>query len=58
VRWSTSDTSIATIDNAGGAVCNINGTVTVTATEPAHTGANNTSQDVSGTATLKCLLFG
>jgi uncharacterized protein YjdB len=58
VRWSSSDNSTATIDNSGGASCLNNGLVTITATEPANTGANNTSQDMSGTATLKCLLAG
>ena len=58
VIWSTSDASTATIDSSGAAGCLNNGVVTITATEPANTGANNTSNDVSGTATLKCLLAG
>jgi len=58
VRWTSSDNSTATIDSSGGASCINNGLVTITATEPANTGANNTSRDMSGTATLKCLLAG
>jgi hypothetical protein len=58
VIWSTSDTTTATIDSSGAASCLNNGTVSVTATEPANTGANNTPNDESGTATLKCLLAG
>jgi Big-like domain-containing protein len=58
VNWTSSDTSTATIDGDGGASCLNNGVVNITATVPANKGANNTSSDKSGTATLKCLLAG
>ena len=58
VNWTSSDTATVTIDGNGAASCMNNGLVTITATIPANSGANNTSSDKSGTATLKCLLAG
>lgn len=63
LSWSTSNTSIATISTGGSASCKAVGTVTVTATAPANlnltvnNGVNNTSQNVTATAELKCLVM-
>ena len=65
LKWSTSDSNIASIDsNTGQATCNASGTVTVTATAPAdltfevNNGVHNTSNNVSGTASLQCNVTG
>jgi uncharacterized protein YjdB len=61
LKWSTSDTTIATIgSNTGQATCIAAGTVTITAQAPAdlsfniNDGIHNSSSNVSGTATLQC----
>ncbi len=60
LKWSTSDGNIAGIDsNTGQATCDASGTVTITATAPADLtfdGVHNGSTNVSGTATLSCLV--
>ena len=60
-KWVTSNNLISTIDsNTGQATCIAPGTVTVTVTAPSNltftvnNSINNTSQKVSGTATLVC----
>jgi Bacterial Ig-like domain (group 2) len=61
LSWKTSNNAIATINgNTGSATCVAAGTVTVTATAPVNlqitvnNGVNNTSTNVSGSATLNC----
>jgi hypothetical protein len=60
LTWKTSDTAIATINDVGSATCKAPGSVTITATAPenlqitVNNGVNNTSNNVSGTATLNC----
>jgi len=65
LKWSTSDTNIATIgSNTGQATCNASGTVTITAQAPAdltfeiNNGVHNDSTTVTGTATLQCNVTG
>lgn len=65
LKWSTSDATIASIDsNTGQATCNASGTATITAQAPAdltfeiNNGVHNTSNNVSGTATLQCNVTG
>jgi Big-like domain-containing protein len=59
--WSTSNNSIATINDHGSATCQAQGQVTITAQAPAdlnltiNNGLNNTSPQVSGTAVLNCV---
>jgi Bacterial Ig-like domain (group 2) len=61
LSWSTSNTSIATIDDSGSATCQAQGQVTITAQAPAdlnltiNNGINNTSPKVTGTAQLNCV---
>ncbi len=52
--WSTSDSTIATIDSNGAATCMAPGTVTITGTAPRNLAKGSTSNAVSGTATLTC----
>ena len=61
LSWKTSNNAIATINgNTGSATCVATGTVTVTATAPmnlqitVNNGVNNTSTNVSGSASLNC----
>jgi len=61
LSWTTSNNAIATINgNTGRATCVAPGTVTVTATAPVNlqitvnNGVNNTSTNVSGSASLNC----
>src|SRR5206468_11382412 len=60
LEWKSSNTVVATIDDAGEATCVSPGSVTITATAPADlqitvsNGVQNTSPKVSGTATLNC----
>lgn len=60
LTWKTSDAAIATISDVGSATCKAPGSVTITATAPenlqitVNNGVNNTSSNVSGTATLNC----
>jgi hypothetical protein len=60
LEWSTSNTAIATISDNGSATCVGVGQVTITAKAPAdltlvvNNGINNTSPNVTGTATLTC----
>jgi hypothetical protein len=63
LKWSTSDNTIASIgSNTGQATCLAAGTVTITAQAPAdltfqiNNGVHNESQNVSGTATLDCIV--
>jgi hypothetical protein len=63
LKWSTSDTSIATIgSNTGQATCVAVGNVTITAQAPAdltfeiNNGVHNDSNNVSGTAMLQCVV--
>ncbi len=65
LKWSTSDATIASIgSNTGQATCNASGTVTVTAQAPANltftidNGFQQSSNNVSGTATLQCNVTG
>ena len=61
LTWSTSNSSIATINDNGNATCVAVGQVTITAKAPAdlnltiNNGVNNTSPTVSGTAQLTCM---
>jgi hypothetical protein len=61
LAWTTSNSTIATIDNDGSATCVAPGQVTITATVPSelnitvNNGINNTSMNVSGTAQLMCV---
>lgn len=61
LSWTSSNTSIATINSTGSATCLALGQVTITATAPADlsvtvsNGVQNTSTNVSGTAQLSCL---
>ena len=58
--WSSSNTSIATINDNGSATCVNVGAVTITAQAPAdlnitiNNGIDNTSPKVTGTAQLNC----
>lgn len=60
LSWSSSNTGVATISTNGSATCVSPGQATVTATAPAdlnitvNNGVNNTSPNVTGTATLTC----
>ncbi len=60
LSWSSSNTGVATLSTNGSATCISVGQVTVTATAPAdlnltvNNGVNNTSPNVTGTATLTC----
>jgi len=63
LKWSTSDPSIASIgSNTGQATCLAVGTVTITAQAPAdlsfeiNNGVHNSSSNVSGTASLQCVV--
>ena len=63
LKWSTSDTSIASIgSNTGQATCLAVGNVTITAQAPAdlsfdiNNGVHNNSNNVSGTASLQCVV--
>jgi hypothetical protein len=62
LTWSTSDSTIASIDSTGQATCNGSGTATITAKAPAdltfevNNGVHNISNNVSSTATLQCIL--
>jgi hypothetical protein len=65
LKWSTSDANIASIgSNTGQATCNAAGTVTITAQAPANltftidNGFQQSSNNVSGTATLQCNVTG
>lgn len=61
LTWSTSDNTIATINDNGSASCKAQGQVTITAKAPAdlnltiNNGINNTSPNVTGTAQLNCV---
>ena len=61
LSWKTSKPAIATIDDSGTATCVGTGVVTITATAPVDltiqvsTNVQNTSPDVSGTASLNCM---
>ncbi len=60
LTWTTSNSAIATIDDAGAASCRSIGPATITATAPQDlqitvgNGIINTSAKISGTATLAC----
>lgn len=60
LTWTSSNTSIATINDGGSATCIAVGQVTITATAPSDltiqvsNGVQNTSPKVSGTAQLTC----
>jgi hypothetical protein len=60
LNWSTSNTAVATISDNGSATCIAVGQVTITAKAPAdlnltvNNGINNTSPNVTGTASLTC----
>jgi hypothetical protein len=60
LSWRSSNTAIASIDDAGLASCNSAGSVTITASAPVNlqltinNGIDNTAQTVRGTATLNC----
>jgi hypothetical protein len=60
LTWSTSNSAVATISDNGSATCVSVGQVTITAKAPAdlnltvNNGVNNTSPNVTGTATLTC----
>lgn len=61
LTWSSSNSAIATINDAGSATCVSVGQVTITGTAPSDltitvsNGVSNTSPKVSGTAQLSCL---
>lgn len=61
LTWSTSNNTIATINDNGSAECKAQGQVTITAQAPAdlnltiNNGINNTSPKVTGTAQLNCV---
>jgi hypothetical protein len=61
LTWTTSSSSIATVNSNGSATCVAPGPVTITASAPSelnitvNNGINNTSTNVSGTAQLTCL---
>ena len=61
LTWSSSNTSVATINDNGSATCLAQGQVTITAQAPAdlnltiNNGINNTSPKVTGTAQLNCV---
>jgi Bacterial Ig-like domain (group 2) len=60
LSWRSSNTAVASIDDAGLASCNTAGSVTVTASAPVNlqltvsNGIDNTAQTVRGTGTLNC----
>ena len=60
LSWSSSNIGVATVSTNGSATCVSPGQATITATAPAdlnltvNNGVNNTSQNVTGTATLTC----
>jgi hypothetical protein len=60
LSWTSSNTAIASIDDAGLASCNAPGSVIVTASAPVNlqltinNGISNTAQTIRGTATLNC----
>lgn len=60
LKWSVAPNATASISDNGSATCLIVGQATVTATAPKdltlviNNGINNTSPNVSGTATLSC----
>lgn len=60
LSWRSSNTAIASIDDAGLATCNASGQVTVTASAPmnlqltVNNGISNTAQTIRGTGTLNC----
>jgi uncharacterized protein YjdB len=62
LTWSSSNNSIATIDDGGSATCVSVGQVTITASAPSdltitvNNGVHNTSPQVNGTAQLNCVL--
>lgn len=61
LKWSVAPNATASISDNGSATCLIVGQATVTATAPKdltlviNNGINNTSPNVTGTATLSCL---
>lgn len=60
LSWRSSNTAIASIDDAGLATCNTSGQVIVTASAPVNlqltvnNGISNTAQTIRGTGTLNC----
>lgn len=60
LTWSSSNTAVATVNDNGSATCLSSGTVTISAQAPVNlqitvnNGVNNTSSNVTGTATLNC----
>jgi hypothetical protein len=60
LSWRSSNTAVASIDDAGLATCNSPGQVTITASAPVNlqltinNGIDNTAQTVRGTGTLNC----
>ncbi len=60
LSWRSSNTTIASIDDAGLASCNAPGSVTITASAPenlqltVNNGISNTAPTIRGTGTLNC----
>lgn len=60
LSWRSSNTAVASIDDAGLATCNASGQVTITASAPVNlqltinNGIDNTAQTIRGTGTLNC----
>lgn len=60
LSWRSSNSAIASIDDAGLATCNASGQVIVTASAPVNlqltinNGISNTAQTIRGTGTLNC----
>ncbi|HVO62023.1 MAG TPA: Ig-like domain-containing protein [Terriglobales bacterium] len=60
LSWRSSNTGIASIDDAGLATCHSGGQVTITASAPVNlqltvnNGIDNTAQTIRGTASLNC----
>jgi hypothetical protein len=60
LSWRSSNTTVASIDDAGLATCNAAGQVTITASAPVNlqltinNGISNTAQTIRGTGTLNC----
>ena len=60
LSWRSSNTAVASIDDAGLATCNTTGQVTITASAPVNlqltvnNGISNTAQTIRGTGTLNC----
>jgi len=60
LSWSSSNTAVATVSTNGSVTCIAPGQVTITATAPAdlnltvNNGVNNTSPNVTGSASLTC----